>query len=151
MKVHADAVHRNGAQISPASKRLFQGLQLAAYPTLLEPIFMCEISAPSHVLGGVYNTLSQRRGEIVEEVKLEGSPMHVVKAYLPVAESFGFASVLRENTQGMAFPQNFFDHWSVIKGLPYLDNKATELVLSIRKRKGMKEEMPTIEDYLDKL
>lgn len=138
VKIHPDSVHRNGAQIVPSSRRLFQGLQIAASPTLLEPIFMCEITAPFNVCGGVYHTLSQRRGEIVEEIKLEGSPMHIIKAYLPVAESFGFASVLRENTQGMAFPQNVFDHWQKISGLPYEDNKAAELVLSIRKRKGLK-------------
>lgn len=61
-KVHPDAVHRGGAQILPASRRLFQGLQIASTPTLLEPIFMCEISAPQQVLGGIYQTLNQRRG-----------------------------------------------------------------------------------------
>lgn len=35
VKIHADAVHRNGAQIMPAARRLFQGLQIAATPTLL--------------------------------------------------------------------------------------------------------------------
>ena len=64
-KIHADAVHRNGAQIMPASRRLFQGLELAAEPTLLEPIFMCEITAPNQALSGVYYTLSQKRGEII--------------------------------------------------------------------------------------
>lgn len=151
VKIHADAVHRNGAQIMPAARRLFQGLQIAATPTLLEPVFMCEITAPSGVLGGVYHTLSQRRADIVEEVKLEGSPLHIVKAFLPVAESFGFSSVLRENTQGMAFPQNFFDHWEKISGTPYEDNKAAEIVLGIRKRKGMKEELPPMDYYIDKL
>ena len=77
--------------------------------------------------------------------------MHIVKAYLPVAESFGFASILRANTQGMAFPQNFFDHWEMISGLPYHDNKAEELVLGIRRRKGMKEELQVFEHYVDKL
>jgi len=151
VKIHADAVHRNGAQIMPAARRLFQGLQIAATPTLLEPVFMCEITAPSTVLGGVYHTLSQRRADIVEEIKLEGSPLHIVKAYLPVAESCGFSSVLRENTQGMAFPQNFFDHWEKISGTPYEDNKAAEIVLGIRKRKGMKEELPSMDYYIDKL
>lgn len=111
VKIHADAVHRNGAQIMPASRRLFQGLQIASRPTLMEPIFMCEITAPANALGGVYHTLSQRRGEIVEEIKIEGSPLHIVKSFLPASESFGFSSVLRQNTQGMAFPQTFFDHW----------------------------------------
>lgn len=112
---------------------------------------MCEITAPGSVLGGVYHTLSQRRGDVIEEIRLEGSPLHIVKAYLPVAESFGFSSILRENTQGMAFPQNFFDHWEKISGTPYEDNKAAEIVMNIRKRKGMKEELPTLDYYIDKL
>ena len=118
---------------------------------MLEPIFMCEISTPSQSLGGVYKTLTQRRGEIVEENKIEGSPMHVVRAYVPVAETFGFSTILRENTHGMAFPQNSFDHWAPISGIPFEDPKATELVMTIRKRKGMKEEMPVMQDLVDKL
>ncbi len=109
--LHTDSVHRNAPQIVPCSRRLFSGLQLASTPTLLEPIFMVEITAPANVLGGVYQTINQRRGQIVDEIKQEGSPLHVVKAYLPVAESFGLSSVLRSNTQGRAFPQCFFDHW----------------------------------------
>lgn len=80
-------------------------------PTLEEPIFMCEITSTADVVGGIYQTLSQRRGMVTEEMPVEGSPLTVVKAYLPVSESFGFTSVLRGNTQGKAFPQCFFDHW----------------------------------------
>jgi elongation factor 2 len=67
-----------------------------------------------------------------------------VKAYLPVSESFGFTGLLRGNTQGKAFPQNIFDHWSQVKGLAFEDPKITELVLSIRKRKGLKVELPKL-------
>jgi len=59
--------------------------------------------------------------------------------------------MLRGNTQGKAFPQNVFDHWDAIKGLPLVDQKAQDLVLGIRKRKGMKNEMPKVADYADKL
>jgi elongation factor 2 len=59
--------------------------------------------------------------------------------------------MLRGNTQGKAFPQNVFDHWEVIKGLPLVDEKAETLVLGIRKRKGLKPEMPKLVDYADKL
>jgi len=151
VQVHQDPAHRGGGQILPAARRLFQGLQLASNPTLLEPIFLCEITAPDTALGGVYKTLNSRRGEIVETMKVEGSPMQVVKAYVPVAETFGFSTLLRENTHGTAFPQNFFDHWAPISGLPCEDVKARELVLNIRKRKGHKEEMPTLQNLVDKL
>lgn len=149
--VHQDPAHRGGGQIMPAARRLFHGLQLASEPTLLEPVFLCQITAPSQSLGGVYKTLNQRRGEVVEEGNVEGSPLHIVKAYVPAAETFGFSTVLRENTHGTAFPQNSFDHWTPISGIPFIDHKATEIVMDIRKRKGMKQEEPILSNYVDKL
>lgn len=59
--------------------------------------------------------------------------------------------MLRGNTQGKAFPQCVFDHWEAIKGLPLTDQKAKDLVLGIRKRKGLKEEMPELGNYLDRM
>lgn len=59
--------------------------------------------------------------------------------------------MLRGNTQGKAFPQNVFDHWEMIKGLPLVDQKAQDLVLGIRKRKGLKPEMPKVADYADRM
>jgi len=102
-------------------------------------------------MGGVYQTLNTRRGQVVEEIQISGTPLNLVKAFLPVSESFGFTGMLRGNTQGKAFPQCVFSHWEAIKGLPLIDQKAQELVLGIRKRKGLKEEMPLLENYLDKL
>lgn len=147
---HPDPAHRKTAQILPAAKRLFHGLQLKSRPTLLEPIFLCEITAPSEVMGGIYQTLNTRRGQIIEESQLEGS-LNVVKAYLPVAQSYGFSGELRGNTQGKAFPQCFFSHWDKISGIPFEDAKADQLIAEIRKRKGMKEEVPLVTDLLDKL
>lgn len=63
---HNDPAHHKGAQIIPASRRLFQGLQLKSRPTLLEPLFLCEITAPSDVMGGIYQTLNIRRGQIID-------------------------------------------------------------------------------------
>jgi elongation factor 2 len=42
--------------------------------------------------------------------------MFTVKAYLPVAESFGFNGELRSHTAGQAFPQCVFDHWEIMNG-----------------------------------
>lgn len=44
-----------------------------------------------------------------------------------------------------------FDHWALIKGLPYEDQKAGDIVLAIRKRKGLKEELPKLDDYQDRM
>jgi translation elongation factor EF-G len=50
--------------------------------------------------------------------QVAGTPMFIVKAYLPVNESFGFTADLRSNTGGQAFPQCVFDHWQVFPGNP---------------------------------
>jgi len=110
-ELHADAIHRGGGQILPAARRLFYACELTSTPTLLEPIFLCEITVPMDSSGGVYQCLNSKRGEILEEEQVSGTPMSVIRAYLPVAESFGFTGDLRGMTQGKAFPQCVFDHW----------------------------------------
>lgn len=47
-----------------------------------------------------------------EEMK-EGTDMFIIKAVLPVAESFGFADEIRKRTSGLASPQLVFSHWEV--------------------------------------
>lgn len=111
---------------------------------------MCEITAPGDAMGGIYQTLNQRRGNIIEEIQLDSS-LSIIKAHLPVAASYGFTEDLRGNTQGKAFPQCIFSHWENISGVPYEDAKGTNLVMDIRKRKGLKEELPDHKDLLDKL
>ena len=86
----ADSIHRGGGQIIPAARRVVYAAQLTAKPRLQEPMFLCEIQAPDSVLGGIYTCLTQRRGEIVGEEVVSGTPLMIVKSYLPVAESFGF-------------------------------------------------------------
>ena len=43
----------------------------------------------------------------------EGTDMFIIKAVLPVAESFGFADEIRKRTSGLASPQLVFSHWEV--------------------------------------
>jgi len=96
--------------------------------------------------------LNRRRGVVIEEMQVAGTPMFIVKAHLPVNESFGFTADLRSNTAGQAFPQCVFDHWQVMSGNPFeLGNKTREIMDGIRKRKGLKEGAPELDNYLDKL
>ena len=112
---------------------------------------MVEIMCPEQEKGGVYSSLNLKRGVVMEEINRPGTPLYNVKAYLPVSESFGFTNFLRENTSGQAFPQMLFDHWDVMNGDPFGDAKTMEIVTSIRKRKGLKEAIPPISDFEDRL
>ena len=77
-ELHTDAIHRGGGQIMPTARRLYYALELLSEPTLLEPIFNCEVTAPMDIMGGVYQTLNQRRGEVVEENQIAGTPLTLV-------------------------------------------------------------------------
>ena len=152
--LHADAIHRGGGQIIPTCRRVFYASQLTASPNLLEPIFLVEIMCPQTVIGGVYGCLNQRRGEVVEEVQRPGTPLYNIRAHLPVLESFGFAAALRSQTGGQAFPQSSFSHWKQLNSSPLDEgSKAEELVLAIRKRKGLSpvDSIPPLDRYFDKL
>lgn len=90
--------------------------------------------------------------QVFEEMQRPGTPMYNIKAYLPVIESFGFTSVLRAATSGQAFPQCVFDHWETMAQDPMqAGTQANQLVLDIRKRKGIKPEPAPLNEYEDKL
>jgi len=150
--LHADAIHRGMGQILPTARNvLFAGMYLAR-PTLMEPMYIADITVPVDSTGGVYSTLSLRRGEIVEEIPKPGTPMTEIRAYLPVNMSFGFTKELRANTGGKAFPQCSFDHWASMNGDPLTSgNRVYDIVIETRKRKGLSAELPPLDRYLDKL
>ena len=76
----------------------------------------------------------------------------MLKAFLPVAESFGFTQALRAATSGRAFPQCVFDHWEELGGDPYdANSQGGKIVADIRKRKGLKPEIPGLDNFIDKL
>jgi len=150
--LHADAIHRGGGQIIPTARRCFYACILTAKPRLLEPVYLVEIQCPEAAVGGIYGVLNRRRGHVFEEAQVPGTPMFVVKAFLPVNESFGFTADLRSNTGGQAFPQCVFDHWQILPGDPFdSTTKPAQVVTETRKRKGLKEGIPEVANYLDKL
>jgi elongation factor 2 len=103
-------------------------------------------------MGGIYQCLTQRRGIVIGEEPISGTPLVIVKAYLPVAESFGFTQHLRAMTSGRAFPQCVFDHWDTLGTDPFeAGSKAFTLVEAIRKRKGLAQGIPALDNFLDKL
>lgn len=149
---HADAIHRGAGQLTPATRRGLYAACLYASPMLMEPFYLVDILAPEGCMGGIYSTMSKRRGVVISEEPREGQPLTEVKAHLPVAESFGFDADLRAATSGQAFPQCVFSHYALIPSSPLqTGSQAQGIMLSIRKRKGMKEVVPDVSEYEDKL
>jgi len=150
--LHADAIHRGMGQIMPTSRRVCFASMMTAEPSILEPVYLCNISVPQDAMGNVYGVLTRRRGHVFTEEQKPGTPQMTLLAYLPVMESFGFTADLRSHTGGKAFPQCSFDHWEPMSGDPFTaGNKTHETILAVRKRKGLAEGVPEKNKYLDKL
>lgn len=129
---------------------------------LMAAMYTCDIMATSDVLGRVYAVLSKREGRVLQEEMKEGTDMFIIKAALPVAESFGFADEIRKRTSGLASPQLIFSHWEVIPSDPFWvptteeeylhfgekadsENQARKYMNAVRRRKGLPVEEKIVE------
>ena len=83
-----------------------------AGPILLEPIMSLEISAPDESFGDVLGDINSRRGQ-VNGVEPRGK-LQIIKAQLPLAESFGYTTDLRSLSQGRATFSMEFDHYAQV-------------------------------------
>ncbi|MEM2880081.1 MAG: elongation factor EF-2, partial [Candidatus Bathyarchaeia archaeon] len=128
--IHEDPVHRGPAQILPMTWRPIWGAFLLSEPKLLEPILSFECKVPNDFVSPVISLLQKRRGRILDMVNEED--MVIVKAELPVAESFGIADELRSSTQGRAFWATQFSRWA-----PVPESMQADVIRQIRERKGL--------------
>jgi elongation factor 2 len=154
--LHADAIHRGMGQISPCSRRVTYAGIYCGTPTLLEPVFLVNITCPVAITGSIYNVMSMRRGTVFDEGAGMAGGVANMRAYLPVAESFGFSKALAEATSGAAFSQLQFDHWQLIEPGDALafrtpETKLGKTIADIRARKGLAVECPPLDRYLDRL
>ncbi|WP_425539751.1 elongation factor G [Microaceticoccus formicicus] len=85
---------------------------LKAAPVLLEPYVSVEISTPDEYLGDVMGDVSSRRGDIKGMNPKDG--FHILDAFIPLSEMFGYATDLRSNTQGRATYSMQFDHYDKV-------------------------------------
>lgn len=81
-----------------------------ANPVLLEPMMAVEVETPSDFMGNVVGDLSSRRGIIQGMDDIPG--FKVIRAEVPLAEMFGYSTVLRSATQGRATYSMEFKHYS---------------------------------------
>jgi elongation factor 2 len=141
VKLHEDSIHRGPAQVIPAVRSAILAAILLANATFLEPVQNVFISIPQNLLGNVTREIQGRRGEI-QDMKTEGD-MVSLEAETPVAEMFGFAGDIRSATEGRALWSTEFAGFK-----PIPQNLFGEKVMEVRKRKGMKLEVPKASDFV---
>ncbi|MGC8993509.1 MAG: elongation factor EF-2 [Candidatus Aenigmatarchaeota archaeon] len=134
-ELHEDPVHRGPGQIMPAVRYAIRQAMLLAGALLFEPKQILRLDIPNDAMGIVSREIENRRGSILE-MKEEGDSM-VIIAKIPVAELFGFDAKLKSITSGRGF-YSLID--VVFERLP--DDLKDQIVKSIRKRKGLPEEIP---------
>ena len=99
-----------------AAKGAFRQAYNKAAPVLLEPVMKVVVETPSEFQGTVMGTLTQRRGIIVGSQD-EGASS-IIEAQVPLAEMFGYTTILRSLTQGKAqFTMEFFAYKQVPRSI----------------------------------
>ncbi|PQE20381.1 U5 small nuclear ribonucleo component protein [Rutstroemia sp. NJR-2017a BBW] len=149
-----EAIFRGGGQIIPTSRRACYSSFLMASPRLMEPVYSCSMTGPADSVTSLYTVLARRRGHVLADGPIAGTPLYRVSGLIPVIDSFGFETDLRIHTQGQATVSLVFDRWSIVPGDP-LDKDvilrplepasaqatARDFVLKTRRRKGLSEDV----------
>jgi elongation factor 2 len=138
--VHNDPAHTGYSEVAAmVSAGLNMGF-LTGTPGLYEPILNTDIKTPPDTQGAVIKVLTGHRGQVVT---IEGEEDVVaVKGTLPTAETIGIADEFRSATAGRSF---FGYEFKGFEALP--SNLQEEIILEIRARKKMPEEMPSLSSW----
>ncbi|RYP04203.1 hypothetical protein DL765_010268 [Monosporascus sp. GIB2] len=149
-----EAIFRGGGQVIPTARRACYSAFLMASPRLMEPLYACSMTGPQDSVAVVYSVLARRRGHVLSDGPVAGTPLYRVRGLLPVIDSFGFETDVRIQTQGQASVSLVFDRWqkvpgdpldrdAVIRPLQAADARATarDFVLKTRRRKGLAEDV----------
>ena len=95
-----------------AGSLAFKDAMSKANPVLLEPIMKVEVTMPEDYMGDVIGDINSRRGRIEGMEDIGGGKM--VRAYVPLAEMFGYSTDLRSKTQGRGNYSMFFDKYEQV-------------------------------------
>ena len=95
-----------------AAKQAFRHAAVKCNPVLLEPIMATEVVTPEEYVGDVIGDFNRRRGKVEGMESKAGS--RVIKAKVPLAEKFGYVTVLRTLTSGRATSTMEFSHFEEV-------------------------------------
>jgi elongation factor G len=104
-------VDSNENAFKMAASMAFKDAMRKASPVLLEPMMAVEVETPEDYMGNVMGDLSSRRG-MVQGMEDQVGGIKLVKAEVPLAEMFGYATTLRSLSQGRATYSMEFKHYS---------------------------------------
>ena len=92
-----------------AGSMAFKDAMKKGNPVLLEPIMKVEVTMPEEYMGDVIGSLNAKRGQIEGMDDIGGGK--IVRAFVPLAEMFGYSTELRSSTQGRGNYSMFFEKY----------------------------------------
>ena len=95
-----------------AGSMAFKNAMSKADPVLLEPMMKVEVTVPEEYMGDVIGDINSRRGRIEGMEAVNGA--QIIRAFVPLAEMFGYATALRSKTQGRGNYSMVFDHYDEV-------------------------------------
>jgi elongation factor G len=107
------------------AKHAFREACKNAKPIMLEPVMAVEVVTPEEYMGDVIGDFNKRRGNVSGMEERGGA--RVIKAKIPLAEMFGYVTVLRTITSGRATSTMEFSHYS-----PLSESMANDVITSLR-------------------
>ena len=106
------AVDSDQLSFEICAKQAFRNAASKAGPKLLEPIMKLEIVTPEEYMGDIIGDLNRRRGDILGMETKGGA--RVINAKVPLAEQFGYVTVLRTLSSGRATSSMEFSNYQVV-------------------------------------
>jgi len=113
-----EAIARGGGQMIPTTRRACYSSFLLASPRLMEPIYSVSMLGPADSVSALYTVLARRRGHVLTDGPVPGTPLYRVQGLIPVIDSFGFETDLRIHTQGQATVSTVFEKFQIVPGNP---------------------------------
>ena len=105
-------VDSNEMAFKIAGSMAFKEAMQKAAPVLLEPIMRVEVTVPEDYMGDVIGDISSRRGRIEGSEDVNGTKL--IRAFVPLAEMFGYSTTLRSKTQGRGAYSMFFSTYEQV-------------------------------------
>jgi elongation factor 2 len=138
--VHTDPAHTGYSEVATMTSSGLNMSFLTAKSGIYEPILTTDIKTPTDTQGSVIKVLTTHRGQIIT-IEAEEDNV-VVRGILPTAETIGIADEFRSATAGRSF---FGYEFKGFEPLP--TSMQEEMILEIRKRKKMPEQMPSMSSW----
>jgi elongation factor 2 len=138
----------NGPQMGVTTRRVLQACQLMAEPKMMQAVMHVTAIVPELLFGKFFNVMNECNGIVFQEYSSTVQEnTSIFQCYIPAKNCRVW-----EDLVSTAIEYHYsFSHWEIIPGSPFTDSNVIALVASIRKRKGLKEEIPELGSFVDKL